>query len=49
MCMEKLIKYRDINKTWKFIDREQFHRIVKKWIAIRKAENLAKAVEEGGD
>jgi hypothetical protein len=44
--MEKMIKFRDINKTWKMIDRKEFHRLVKKWAAIRKAERLAKAVEE---
>ena len=37
--MEKMIKFRDVNKTWKFI--------VKKWQKIREAERLAKAVEEG--
>ena len=45
--MGKMIKFRDVNKTWKFIDRKEFHRLVKKWIAIREAEKLAKAVEEG--
>lgn len=43
--MEKLIKYRDITKTWKFIDRKEFHRLVKKWKMIRETERLAKAVE----
>ena len=45
--MGKMIKFRDVNKTWKFIDRKEFHRLVKKWKAIREAEKLAKAVEEG--
>lgn len=44
--MEKMIKFRDISKTWKMIDRKEFHRLVKKWKAIRKAERLAKAIEE---
>ena len=43
--MEKMIKFRDINKTWKFIDRKEFHRLVKKWQKIREAERLAEAVE----
>lgn len=47
--MEKMIKFRDTFKTWKFIDRKEFHRLIKKWAAIRKAERLAKAVEEEVD
>ena len=43
--MEKMIKFRDINKTWKMIDRKELHRLIKKWASIRKAEKVAKAVE----
>lgn len=44
--MEKMIKYKGTDKLWKMIDRKEFHRLVAKWAAIRKAENLVKAVEE---
>ena len=44
--MEKRLKYRGTDKLWKMIDRKEFHSICKKWEKIRKAERLAKAVEE---
>ena len=40
-----MIKYRDPAKTWKMIDRKEFHRLCKHWIEVRKAERLADAVE----
>lgn len=44
-----MIKFRDTSKTWKVISKKEFRQIVKKWIAIREAEKLMKAVETKED
>lgn len=40
-----MVKYRDTNKTWKTITKEEFRKLVKKWKLIRETERLSKEIE----